>query len=232
MTNTAPLLHTLKPELIIFDCDGTLVDSEVLNNQATLDVLSSLGVEGYTLDHAFHHWMGTTYSSIALTVQMERNVVLPEDFVRRCIARVAELQQVDLRAVMNAADLVDGLTGRYASCVASNGERTNVINSIHLTGLNEFFPEERIFTKIQVKNPKPAPDLFLFAAEKMGVVPEACLVIEDSEAGVTAGVAAGMIVVGFIGTSHDRAKQEIRLKNAGAHFIVDDLIHIKSMLSV
>ena len=96
----------MKPALVIFDCDGTLVDSEALNNQATLDVLVSLGVEGYTLEHAFNEWMGTTYTAIGLRVQMERGVELPADFTMRCVARVAELQEKELRPVTGAAELV------------------------------------------------------------------------------------------------------------------------------
>ena len=218
-------------DLVIFDCDGTLVDSETLNNQATLDVLSACGVDGYTLDHAFHHWMGTTYSSIALRVQMETGKQLPADFVQRCIARVAELQEQELRAVKGAIDMVKALQAKgIPACVASNGERTNVLNSIRLTGLSPYFPEERVFTKIQVDRPKPAPDIFLFAAEKMGVDPKGCIVIEDSEAGAMGGVAAGMPVVGFTGTSHDKVRQEARLKAAGASPIIDDFIHMPGIL--
>ncbi len=223
----------MKYDLVIFDCDGTLVDSETLNNQATLDVLSACGIDGYTLDHAFHHWMGTTYSSIALRVQMETGKILPDNFVQRCIARVAELQDQELRAVKGATDLVETLKAKNVpSCVASNGERTNVINSIRLTGLSKFYDEERIFTKIQVERPKPAPDIFLFAAEKMGTEPGRCVVIEDSEAGVTGGVAAGMTVIGFTGTSHDKTMQEARLKKAGASAVIDDFIHMPDLLGI
>lgn len=223
----------MKYDLVIFDCDGTLVDSETLNNQATLDVLAECGVQGYTLDHAFHHWMGTTYSSIALRVQMETGKTLPENFVLRCIARVAELQSQELRAVNGAADLIEILNAKsIPSCVASNGERTNVINSIRLTGLASFYDEDRIFTKIQVERPKPAPDIFLFAAEKMGMAPERCVVVEDSDAGVTGAVAAGMTVIGFTGTSHDKTLQAARLTKAGATHITDDFIHIPALLGL
>jgi HAD superfamily hydrolase (TIGR01509 family) len=218
-------------DLVIFDCDGTLVDSETLNNQATLDVLESLGITGYTLDHAFNEWMGTTYTSIGLIVQMERKVELPKDFTMRCVARVAELQEQELKSVKGAIEMVRAMNGKkIRMCIASNGERTNVINSVRLTGLSEFFPEERVFTKVQVARPKPAPDIFLFAAEKMDALPAGCVVIEDSEAGVNAGVAAGMKVIGFIGTSHDPVKQAQRLKNAGASEVIDDFIHMPSLL--
>lgn len=232
MTQKPKILTLRDSDLLIFDCDGTLVDSETLNNQATLDVLASLGVEGYTLEHAFNEWMGTTYTSIGLRVQMERGVELPKDFTMRCVARVAELQEAELRPVTGAMDFVQRVQASgLKSCVASNGERTNVMNSIRLTGLNAYFAEDKIFTKIQVERPKPAPDLFLFAAANMNADAANCLVIEDSEAGVTAGVAAGMTVIGFTGTAHDKEKQAMRLKNAGAARIVDDFIHMHDVLT-
>lgn len=218
-------------DLIIFDCDGTLVDSESLNNQATIDILEECGVQGYSLDHALNHWAGTTYSSIRLVVQMETGKMLPDDFTMRCVYRVAELQEQELKSVAGAMETVKALEDKgIKTCVASNGERTNVLNSIRLTGLQPFFPEARVFTKIQVERPKPAPDLFLFAADKMGADPKACIVIEDSEAGVTAGVAAGMKVVGFTGTSHDKTRQAGRLTGAGAWAVIDDFIHMPTLL--
>ncbi len=222
----------IKPGLVIFDCDGTLVDSELLNNQGTIDVLESLGIHGYTLDHAYLHWMGTTYSAIRLAVQMETGRMLPENFVMRCVERVAELQQKELRPVAHALDMVAQVQQACPSCVASNGERANVINSLRLTGFGACFTEETIFTKIQVERPKPAPDLYLYAAERMGVEPARCVVIEDSEPGVTAGVAAGMCVIGFTGSAHAPEKQGARLEAAGAMTVVSDLIHIPSLLEL
>jgi beta-phosphoglucomutase-like phosphatase (HAD superfamily) len=114
--------------------------------------------------------------------------------------------------------------------VASNGERSNVVESLNLTGLKKHFVDGHIFTKIQVKNPKPHPDLFLFAATQMGVAPENCVVIEDSAAGVRAGVAAGMMTFGFTGASHDPIKQAEILKSAGATAVYPRLIHIREHL--
>lgn len=221
-----------KFDLIIFDCDGTLVDSEVLNNQAFSDVLTSLGLEQYTGAYALEHFVGLTVSSIMLKIQMETGFDFPANTVARYIRRVEELQRIDLHPVKGAGDLVARCAEKTKICVASNGERSNVIRSIELTGLSGYFPESLIFTKIQVKQGKPAPDLFLFAAAQMGVEPVRCVVIEDSEAGVTAGVAAGMTVIGFTGTTHGQEKQEERLKNAGAHRVVSDLIHITSLIGL
>jgi beta-phosphoglucomutase-like phosphatase (HAD superfamily) len=94
------------------------------------------------------------------------------------------------------------------------------------------FTPDTVFTKIQVKNPKPAPDLFLYAAAQMGADPERCLVIEDSTTGVRAGVAAGMTTWGFTGSNHDPAKQAQNLQSAGAHAVFERLIHIQERLGL
>jgi len=219
-------------DLIIFDCDGTLTDSEYANNQALLEVLHESGFTHYTLDYAYAHWVGTTVSNICLAVQMETGRTVPSDIVPRYIKRVSELQTTSLKPIDGALDLVSAAAAKFKICVASNGERSNVINSLILTGLMKNFTEETVFTKIQVKNPKPYPDLFLYAADKMGADPARCLVIEDSAAGVTAGVAAGMTTWGLIGTAHDPVKQEQSLKAAGAHAVFPRLIHIREKLGL
>ncbi len=221
------------PNLIIFDCDGTLVDSEELNNLAFMKVLHALGLTQYSREYCLTHFTGLTVSNILLKIQMETGFVFPDDTVPRYIRNVQEMQQTDLRSIPYATDLVEKASAGFKVCVGSNGERTNVINSLKLCGLDRFFTEENIFTKIQVSNGKPAPDLFLYAAEQMGMIdPARCLVIEDSESGVTAGVAAGMTVWGFTGVSHDKENIRERLKKAGAVQIYDDLIHIGDALGL
>jgi beta-phosphoglucomutase-like phosphatase (HAD superfamily) len=111
-------------------------------------------------------------------------------------------------------------------CVGSNGERLNVTRIIEAAGFTRFFPDAHIFTKDMVKHAKPAPDLFLLAAEKMGVPPKRTLVIEDSPTGTAAGVAAGMTVVGFTGAAHDHAAQAKLLRAAGAHHVTADFLDI------
>lgn len=220
-------------DLIIFDCDGTLTDSEDINNRALLEVLHEAGFTRYTLDYALKNWVGTTVSNILISIQMETGKTPPDDTVMRYIQRVAELQLTDLKPIEGAPEFVEAAKRKYKICVASNGERSNVVQSLKLTGLMDNFTEDTVFTKIQVKNPKPYPDLFLFAAEKMGVPPERCVVIEDSEAGVRAGAAAGMHVIGYAGSAHnDQQKQAERLGAAGAHDVYGRLIHIQMSLGL
>ena len=116
-------------------------------------------------------------------------------------------------------------------CVASNGERGNVIKSLQVTKLFDHFGEDKIFTKIQVERPKPAPDLFLFACDQMKTRPEHAFVIEDSAAGVAAACAANIPVIGFVGTAHNKAGQEKALRAAGAEIVIDALIHIEKHIT-
>jgi beta-phosphoglucomutase-like phosphatase (HAD superfamily) len=143
-----------------------------------------------------------------------------------------ELQKTNLKAVEGAPELVSAVAGRYKSCVASNGERSSVLSSLTITGLIEHFKDASIFTKNQVQNPKPYPDLFLFAASQMGEPAERCLVIEDSVTGVRAGVAAGMTVWGFTGTHHAPEKHAETLKEAGANAVFESLIHMRARLVI
>jgi len=219
-------------DLIIFDCDGTLTDSEYVNNRALLEVLHEAGFTQYDLEHAYKHWVGSTVTNIFLSIQMETGRTPPQDLVPKYVKRVSELQHSALKPVEGAGDLVAAARQKFKICVASNGERSNVIQSLEMTGLMGNFTPQQVFTKIQVKNPKPYPDLFLFAASQMGAAPERCLVIEDSSSGTRAGVAAGMTTWGFTGSAHDPAKQQKTLKSAGAHEVFDRLIHIQGKLGL
>ncbi len=220
-----------KFDLIIFDCDGTLVDSEGLNNLATRQIFAEEGLVS-DQDYALSNWMGKTVANIVLSVQMETGKILPPDIGERYIKRCTELQSGGLQPVPGAPDFVDKARARFKTCVASNGERVNVLRSLEITGLMPFFTEATVFTKVQVKNPKPYPDLFLFAASHMDADPARTLVIEDSGTGVTAGVAAGMTVWGFTGTSHNPDLQKKHLEEAGATRVFTSLIHMMDELGL
>lgn len=219
-------------DLIIFDCDGTLVDTEGYNNQATLDVLAEEGLH-YDHHYAMTHWVGKTLTNILLSIQMETGKQFPPDMRDRYVRRCVELRKAGLLPVPGALELVDAASKKMKVCVGSNGERANVISALEMTGLMPYFTEDHTFTRIQVKNPKPYPDLFLYAAEQMGGVdPARCLVIEDSSSGVMAGAAAGMTVWGFTGSSHEPEKAAVVLKGAGAHEVFSSLIHIRERLGI
>lgn len=217
-------------DLIIFDCDGTLVDSEYLNNKVSSELLIEFGLTEYTPEKCINEFAGFTWTNIKLLLEDRHNLTLPPDFIQTYIDRVHIEMESGLKPIPGAMDLVKASSSKGKICVASNGERSNVMKSLSLQGYNDYFSEENIFTRIQVPNGKPAPDIFLFAAQNMGVNPQDCLVIEDSPTGVLAGVAAGMDVFGFVGASHDSAVQEKRLKQAGTQAVFSDFIHIAQVL--
>ena len=214
------------PNLIIFDCDGTLVDSETLYNTITAELLNELGFDEYTPELCIELFAGQAWSTIKATLEERHGANIPQDIVQRYIKTANARMDTDLNTPEGADHILRTLKQDRSICVASNGERNNVLKSLQVTGLMDHFIEEHVFTKIQVERPKPAPDLFLFTAEQMGFSPAQCLVIEDSPAGVAAAAAANMPVIGFTGCAHDPARQADLLRDAGADHVTDQLIHI------
>ena len=220
-------------DLIIFDCDGTLVDTEGLQNQVSSDLLIEFGLSEYTPEKCSTELAGKSWTEIKQDLDKRHNINIPRSLIDDYVGRVKDLPLETLNIeIKGAIECVRKCQELYKIAVGSNGERFNVIKSLQVQGFMDYFTEETIFTKIQVENPKPAPDLFLLAASTMNVEPARCLVIEDSLTGVKAGVAAGMDVWGFTGVAHDKKHAESRLKQAGATHIFDDFIHMEDMLKL
>lgn len=205
-------------DLIIFDNDGTLSDSELINNIAVSALLMGYGLSEYTPDYCHKYLAGKAMSDIKAMIEQKHGVVLPDDFIARFIQDAREATKRELHPVPGAVEAVLDLAQRYKTCVASNGERENVLTAIEAIGLMPHFTEQKVFTKIQVPRGKPFPDLFLFAAKQMGAEAENCLVIEDTETGVKAAKAARMRVVGITAVAHDRAHMTEALEEAGAEY--------------
>ena len=198
----------MTPKCIIFDCDGTLVDSEAITNQVIAEMASELGIE-MTGEEASATFGGKTLDSVVYKMRELSGNDLPNDWLPRLIQRVNESWESKLRPVKGVKELLEKI--KIPICVASNGEPTHVRHSLRLTKLYDFF-DENIFTASEVSKPKPSPELFLYAAKKMGFVPSECAVIEDSVTGVTAAVNAEMEVYGII----NNLFSEEQLKHAGA----------------
>ena len=216
-------------DLIIFDCDGTIVDTELLYNSVISNILIEYGLSEYTPDACLEHFTGLTLSNIRGVVEQKHNVdlaaVLTSDLY---VGRAQAEMDKGINAIKGANELLRFCKSQTKICVASNGERSSVIKSMKLVELYNYFGghDDDIFTKIQVDNPKPAPDLFLYAAKQMGIEPQNCLVIEDSVAGVQAGIAANMSVFGYTGSHPDPQSHANTLKSAGACETFSSLIHI------
>jgi len=179
-------------DLIIFDNDGVLVDSEPLALGTLIAMLGDLGWS-VTLREAVDLFMGGSIQRAA-DMASARGCTVPADFAARFHDRLFESYRLELRPVEGVRQVLDALTRPY--CVASSGSKARVALALGLTGLLPSF-EGRIFSADDVAEGKPAPDLFLLAARTMGVDPARCLVIDDSPLGIEAGNRAGMTTVGF-----------------------------------
>ncbi|HTC58817.1 MAG TPA: HAD-IA family hydrolase [Solirubrobacteraceae bacterium] len=199
------------PQLVIFDCDGVLVDSEVISN----DVLArALCVEGLptTLAEARRDYQGLLLSEVVSRAEEKLGHPLPADWLANYERDRTEAFHRDLRPVPGAADAVRDVVGAgIAVCVASQGKLEKTRLSLDLTGLRELFPDGTLFSAHDVPRGKPHPDLFLHAASTMGVEPSRCVVVEDTASGAAAAVAAGMRVLGYVADSDEAA-----IRQAGA----------------
>lgn len=190
-------------DLVIFDCDGVLVDSEILSRQAMASVLNEAGVPATV--EMIERFTGMKQADIIAGIVAVTGVPVPDTVAPRFWPAIRDLYQGELLPVESigpALARLDALHPRIARCVASSSLPERIRESLRITGLHVHFDDAALFSSHQVAKGKPAPDLFLFAAERMGVDPARCVVVEDSVAGITAAKAAGMRVIGFVGASH------------------------------
>ncbi|MET7292493.1 HAD family hydrolase [Streptomyces griseoloalbus] len=184
-------------DLVIFDNDGVLVDSEPISNRLLAAYLTELG-HPTSYDDSIRDYMGSAMHRVHDLVAERTGQRLPADFDDVFHARVFAAFERELKPVVGAMDVLEKLTADGVPyCVASSGSHERIRVGHRTTGLDRWFDDERIFSSQDVGRGKPAPDLFLYAAERMGVAPERCVVVEDSPLGVQAAVAAGMDVYGF-----------------------------------
>ena len=186
--------------LLIFDCDGVLVDSEPVSIAVLLDMLSHLGVE-MGEEEAYNRFLGRSVSSMTATLFDDYGIETDIDFLDHMRATLFERFRTELQPISGISETLDRLSA--PRCVASSSQPERIRYSLGLTGILDRF-EPHIFSATMVKNGKPAPDLFLHAAREMGANPGHCIVIEDSPAGIAAAKAAGMTVFAFTGGSHAR----------------------------
>jgi HAD superfamily hydrolase (TIGR01509 family) len=191
----------IRPDLIIFDCDGVLVDSEVLSCRCLSDTLAGYGIS-LDVDQALDLFLGRNVTAVFQHYEaLGRSI--PTQFAAELRAGVRAAFRSSLCPIEGVNSVLQDL--QIPHCVASSSDVERVSLSLSLTGLAPHF-DTRLYTSQMVERGKPAPDLFLYAAERMKVAPHRTLVIEDSISGVKAGKAAGMIVWGFVGGSHYQSR--------------------------
>jgi HAD superfamily hydrolase (TIGR01509 family) len=194
--------------LIIFDCDGVLIDSETLSKRVLLDLLSELNVK-VSSDYFEQHFLGRSFEHVSAKVLEGFEVALPIKFRENYQHALMQTFDTELKPTIELEKMLAQLNVPY--CVATSSSVPRVKHALTVTDLMPYF-SGRIFTCSEVKNGKPAPDIFLHAAKEMGFSPNECLVIEDSEAGMQAANAANMQLVRYVGASHLRCNDTLRDK--------------------
>jgi HAD superfamily hydrolase (TIGR01509 family) len=196
-------------DLVIFDCDGVLVDSEVISNEVLARALSAEGLPT-TLAQSRREYQGLLLADIVARSQAKLGRPLRQGWLDRYERDRAEEFRRDLRAVPGASEAVQRVKAAgVAVCVASQGKLSKTELTLGLTGLLGLFQREALFSAESVPHGKPAPDLFLHAAAAMGAEPSRCVVVEDTASGVAAAVAAGMRVFGYVADSDEAALTEV-----------------------
>lgn len=207
---------------VIFDCDGVLVDSEKIGVHIDRKVLAEVGLN-FTVEEVVANFMGKSDKYFIETVESMIGRPVPNNWLEEISRRYQEAFENELTPVPGIVAALDEL--ELPHCVASSGSHEKMRFTLGKTGLLERF-ENKLFSSTQVERGKPHPDLFLFAAKKMGWEPERCLVVEDSHAGVEAGLAAGMKVAAYAGgflKHDDRSHQNL--------VVIQEMAELKRVLS-
>jgi len=212
-------------DLVIFDCDGVLIDSEVLSCSCLAAVFAAYGI-ALSLDEVVERFLGRGFAAVSTYFRECTGRPLPESFVRDLRARQSQVFTSSLLPMPHVTNVLASLDRPY--CLASSSDSERIRISLAVTGLDRFF-EKRIFTAAMVERAKPAPDLFLLAADRMGVPPAQTLVVEDSVNGLLAAKAAGMVAWGFTGGSHYAGRDMAPLlRAAGADRVFHSMAEFRS----
>lgn len=195
-THTALLQHPI--ELVIFDCDGVLIDSEVLSKRVLMHMLCELDV--HVSDAYFEsHFLGHSFEHVTAKILADFGLTLASSFAQDYQTELMQAFTLELKPTVELEWMLSVLNVPY--CVATSSSVQRVNHALGITNLRHYFGKH-VFTSGEVKNGKPAPDLFIHAASKMGIAAKNCLVIEDSQAGIHGAQAANMQVIRYAGASH------------------------------
>ncbi len=196
---------------IIFDCDGVLVDSEPIANKMLIEMADELGVS-ITIDFAIDHFVGKSLYTCMEVIENLGGIQLPPNFEKEFRKRSFERFERELQPIPGIKELVSSLEIPF--CVASSGPLNKIELNLKITGLYSYF-KDKIFSCYQVQKWKPEPDVFLLAAKTMGYLPEDCLVIEDSIAGIKAAQNGGFPVIAYENDFNKKLIKNLELKKIG-----------------
>jgi HAD superfamily hydrolase (TIGR01509 family) len=214
-------------KLVIFDCDGALVDSEPIINRAHAQVLTACGYP-ITEEALVERFCGMSDPEMLQIIEREWGCALPTSYAERVGLMIEVGFHQSLTPIEGVGEALDSLT--LPICVASSSSLEQIRQKLEITGLLGRFGEH-LFSATMVARGKPAPDLFLYAAQHLTTVPDRCLVIEDSPAGIDAALAAGMTAIGFSGGSHCGPEHGARLQAHGASLIIDEMHELMTAIA-
>jgi HAD superfamily hydrolase (TIGR01509 family) len=213
-------------ELVIFDCDGVLVDSEPIINRAHAEVLTACGYP-ITEKVLVERFCGMSDPDMLEIIEREWGRALPASYAQH-VGLMIEAGFHQLAPIEGVAEALASLT--LPICVASSSNLEQIRQKLEITGLLGRFGEH-LFSATMVARGKPAPDLFLYAAQHLMTAPDRCLVIEDSPAGIDAALAAGMTAIGFAGGSHCGPEHGVRLQRHGAALVMDHMLELATTIA-
>jgi HAD superfamily hydrolase (TIGR01509 family) len=213
-------------KLLIFDCDGVLIDSEIIACRVDAEALTAIGI-AMTTEEVIRQYAGISQKDMRAMIEAKHGISLPPDFEVEAERRAHKMMAAELRAMPGMKGVIASIAGPY--CIASSSTYEKLRHTLGLTGIYDLFVPN-IFSSSEVARGKPAPDLFLFASRRMDAEASACVVVEDSVAGVSAARAAGMRAIGFVGGAHCLTGHAERLKQAGAETVVDRLDDLRAVI--
>ena len=203
--------------LIIFDCDGVLVDSELIINTVFAELLNNLGLN-VNIEDMYENFVGHSFAQCMVKIEKMLGKMPPDNFEALYRRETTKALEKDLQPVRGVKDVIDQLSVPY--CVASSSSHERMQSTLGITGLLPYF-EGKLFSVKDVSRGKPYPDVYLHAAQAMGFEPSKCIVIEDTPIGVEGGISAGMTVFGY----SERTSAH-KLKTAGAHKVFDKMARL------
>jgi HAD superfamily hydrolase (TIGR01509 family) len=214
-------------EQLIFDCDGVLVDSEIIAARVMVEMLNEHRIP-ITISYYLQHCTGKTFSGLASSLGRKFDKTLPADFVQLVTAQMEATSSKHLQPIDGMEQMLTEIAC-IPKAVVSNSELHQIKSSLDKVNISSHFGAHT-FSSEQVAKPKPSPLVYLHAADILGVKPAACLVVEDSVSGATAALTAGMQVIGFLAGSHIVAGHEERLRAVGVRQMADSSLALKEII--
>lgn len=214
-------------ELVIFDCDGVLIDSEIIAIQVESKVLGELGF-AMSPENIARDFVGLSGATMRRALEERFGRALPAAFEETTRTATLATFERELRAIPGIAETLAALP--WPRCVASSSDLPRIRRCLELTELEAHFAPDHLFSAQHVERGKPAPDLFLYAARRMETEPAGCVVVEDSRHGVEAARAAGMRVLGFDGGQHCAPDHADTLREAGVETVFSDMRALPALL--